>query len=284
MSLTDTIPKPVSMPRDAAELYLELLKGVLTRSLFDRHYHRYELPKGDPRRGLLASFQRLLASRRLQLVRTVDAGLRAEGRDWPADAESMIGTKRMDSLHACIRAVLREGVPGDLIETGVWRGGSVIFMRAALEAYGDPSRRVWVADSFRGLPPPDPRYAADAGDVHHGFESLAVSLDVVRANFERYGMLDERVRFLEGWFKDTLPTAPIERLAIARLDGDMYESTMDALRALYPKLSAGGYLIVDDYGIVPACAKAVEDYRREHAIREPIVDIDGWGVYWRRDR
>jgi O-methyltransferase len=282
--MTDTLTRQAPATRDAAELYLGLLKGVLTRSLFDRFYHRLELPRNDPRRAMLAPIQRMLSARHLQLVRVVEPRLRAEGRDWPADAESMIGEKRMDQLHRCIAEVIREGVPGDLIETGVWRGGAVIFMRAALEAYGDTTRRVWAADSFQGLPPPDPRYAADAGDVHHGFESLAVSLEEVQANFRRYGMLDERVRFLKGWFKDTLPVAPIERLAVARLDGDMYESTMDALRALYPKLSLGGYLIVDDFGTVPGCAKAVEDYRQEHGVREPILDIDGWGAYWRRER
>jgi len=270
--------------REPAELYLELLKRVLTRSLFDRHYHRFEFARGDPRRALFAPLRSALSARRLELVKLADPKARAEGRDWPADAESMIGSKRMDNLHACVADVLRRGVPGDLMETGVWRGGAVIFMRAALEAYGDATRRVWVADSFAGLPAPDARYAADRGDVHHGFRALAVSLEQVRANFARYGLLDERVRFLEGWFKDTLPGAPIGRLAVLRLDGDMYESTMDALRPLYPRLSVGGYLIVDDYGVVPGCKQAVDEYRAEHGIAEPIVDIDGWGVYWRRER
>jgi len=282
--MPDTLHDTPPTERTAAELYLDLLRGVLTRSLFDRHYHRFEFPLGDPRRALFGPLRRALASRRLELVKLADPELRRTGRDWPADAESMIGQERMENLQSCVTDVLRRGVPGDLIETGVWRGGSVIFMRAALAAYGDPDRRVWVADSFAGLPPPDPRYAADAGDVFHGFDVLAVSLDEVKANFARYGLLDDRVRFLPGWFKDTLPVAPIERLAVARLDGDMYESTMDALRPLYPKLSVGGYLIVDDYGTVPGCRQAVDEYRAEHGIREPIVDIDGWGVYWRRER
>jgi O-methyltransferase len=158
-------------------------------------------------------------------------------------------------------------------------------MRAILAAYGDRGRRVWAADSFHGLPKPDAaRYPADAGDLHWTRIELAVSLDEVKRNFARYGLLDERVCFLEGWFKDTLPAAPIDRLAVLRLDGDLYESTLDALRALYPKLSIGGYAIVDDYGAVAACARAVEDYRREHGISEPIRDIDGIGVYWQRQR
>jgi hypothetical protein len=109
---------------------------------------------------------------------------------------------------------------------------------------------------------------------------LAISLDEVRTNFERYGLLDEQVRFLQGWFKDTLPAAPIARIALLRLDGDMYESTMDALRALYAKVSVGGIVIVDDYGAVAACKQAINDFRAEHRIDAPIIDIDGIGAWW----
>jgi O-methyltransferase len=278
-----TLPATPATPE---ELYLDLLKRVLTRALFAEQFAGVEYAGGDVRRALFAPLKALLDSRRLTLVKreATDRAKRELGRDWPADAESMIGLKRMDNVQACVTDVLRRGVPGDLVETGVWRGGTVIFMRAILRAYGDASRLVWAADSFAGLPPPDAKYAADAGDRHHKFETLAVSLEQVQENFRRYGLLDERVRFLKGWFKDTLPGAPIEKLSVVRLDGDMYESTMDALVALYPKLSNGGYLIVDDYGIVPGCRKAIEDYRREHGITEPIVDIDGWGAYWRREK
>jgi O-methyltransferase len=212
------------------------------------------------------------------------AEMRRIGQDWPAVAHSMVGQRRMDNVQACVEDVVRRGVPGDLIETGVWRGGTTIFMRSILEAYGAHDRRVWVADSFEGLPKPDAeRYPHDAGDTFHTYPELAISLEKVQENFARYGLLDDQVRFLKGWFKDTLPTAPIEQIAVARLDGDMYESTMDALKALYPKLSIGGYLIVDDYGAVPGCKEAVEEYRREHGITEAIVEVDWTGVYWRRE-
>ena len=155
--------------------------------------------------------------------------------------------------------------PGDLIETGVWRGGATIFMRAILKARGVTDRLVWVADSFAGLPPPDTaRYPQDEGITLHQFPQLAVPLERVQDNFRRYGLLDEQVRFLKGWFRDTLPTAPIERLAILRLDGDLYESTIQALDSLYHKLSVGGFVIVDDYGNVAACRQAVHDFRAEH--------------------
>lgn len=141
-----------------------------------------------------------------------------------------------------------------------------------------------MADSFEGLPAPDAeKYPADKGETWHLRPELSVSLEDVQRNFERYGLLDQQVRFLKGWFRDTLSKAPIERLAVLRLDGDLYESTIDALNPLYPKLSRGEYVIVDDYGIPSeGCRLAINDYRREHGINDPIVDIDGWGVYWRR--
>jgi len=209
--------------------------------------------------------------------------VRAEGLDWPARAHTMIGLRRLENLRACVEEVLARGVPGDLIETGAWRGGATIFMRAILKAHGVTDRRVWVADSFAGLPPPDPeRYPRDAGDTLHQHTQLAVSLDQVRGHFVRYGLLDDQVRFLPGWFRDTLPRAPIERLAVLRLDGDLYESTLQALESLYEKLSPGGFVIVDDYGCIAACRQAVHDFRDARGVREPIRPVDWSGVYWQR--
>jgi Macrocin-O-methyltransferase (TylF) len=193
----------------------------------------------------------------------------------------MIGKLRMDNLRATVEYVIKRNIPGDLIETGAWRGGACIFMRSILKAYAIPDRIVWVADSFQGLPRPNPeKYPADARDRHHTFTQLAVSLEEVRGNFLKYGLLDEQVKFLVGWFKDTLPTVPIERLAILRLDGDIYESTMEALVCLYGKVSLGGVIIVDDYGAIPACRKAIHDFREANRILDPIQPIDGLGVYW----
>ena len=271
--------------RTAAELYLDLLKKCLTRYLFGESYVPAIPPRGTLKHTAFEPVRRWLAGKDMEVIRHVpfDQQGRAEGRDWPARAESMAGLKRLDNLLFCVTDVLRRGVPGDLIETGAWRGGVTIFMRAILEAYGDPDRRVWVADSFQGLPKPDPeRWPAEAGDEHWTMEQLAVPLEEVQASFARYGLLDERVRFLPGWFKDTLPTAPIERLAVLRLDGDMYGSTMEALDALYPKLSQGGYVIVDDYGAIPQCKEAVTDFRTAHGIIDPMEPVDWTGVYWQR--
>ena len=215
----------------------------------------------------------------------VDPVVRAEGRDWPANAETMIGRQRMDNLAECLATVLDDEVPGDLAETGVWRGGATVLMRAALAAWGDEDRRVWVADSFRGLPRPDPiRWPADEGVDLSEVGILTVSRAEVEASFLRYGLLDDQVCFLEGWFAETLPSAPVEALALLRLDGDLYQSTWEALEALYPKLSVGGILIVDDYGAFEPCRRAVVDYRDSQGIDDPIQEVDWTGVWWRRER
>ncbi|HEX3462965.1 MAG TPA: TylF/MycF/NovP-related O-methyltransferase [Candidatus Elarobacter sp.] len=208
---------------------------------------------------------------------------RGEGRVWPTRAFTMVGEIRLHHLRTCVETVLREGVPGDLLEAGVWRGGAGIMMRAVLEAYGDEERRLWLADSFRGLPPPNPeRYPQDEGLDLSGIPVLAVSAETVRENFRAFDLLDDRVRFVEGWFAETLPDLEAEAFAVIRLDGDLYESTTDALEALYPKLSPGGFLVVDDYGCIPACRAAVHDFRERHDVREPIDEIDWTGVYWRK--
>jgi O-methyltransferase len=278
----------VSVPAGTAEeLYLDLLKKCLTRYGFDSSsWARPSEPQAAWKAFIYSQIEkrtdRAIAYRRVPF----DPARREIGADFPAEAETMIGLERLGNIQECVTDVIQRGIPGDLIETGVWRGGATILMRAVLKAYGSVDRLVWVADSFQGLPPPDSdRYPADTGDLHHtASDLLAVSREEVEENFRRYGLLDEQVRFLPGWFRDTLPTAPIDSLAVARLDGDMYESTIAALEALYPRLSIGGYLIVDDYGSHPQCKAAVDDYRQANRIVEPIQEIDWTGAYWRRER
>ncbi|HEY2382078.1 MAG TPA: TylF/MycF family methyltransferase [Terriglobia bacterium] len=212
-----------------------------------------------------------------------DASIREVGRDWPSMAHTMIGVRRLSNLRTLAERVIQERIPGDLIETGVWRGGACILMRAVLHAYNVTDRRVWVADSFEGVPAPDPqKYPADNGSDYHKFLELSVPLETVRGNIEKYGLLDAQIVFLKGWFKDTLPSAPIQRLALLRLDGDLYESTIVALNALYDKLSSDGYVIVDDYHVVPGCKHAIHDFLASRNIAPQIREIDGVGVYWQK--
>jgi O-methyltransferase len=272
------------------ELYLDLLKRTLTGAVSEDNDSILGGVRtaGSPvrRKALAHGVGRFLNRFGFELAykKPYDPTLREKGRDWPARADSMIGLRRMENIQHCVETVIREGVPGDLIETGVWRGGATIFMRGVLKSYEDTSRTVWVADSFQGLPPPDPaRFPADSGDTLHKMGGLAVGVEQVKHNFERYHLLDDHVRFLVGWFKDTLPSAPIEKLAVMRLDGDMYESTVQAIEPLYPKLAPGGFCIVDDYGSHASQAgRAADDYRKKHGITDEIVDIDGFGAFWRK--
>lgn len=272
------------MSSPAISLYLDLLKTCLSGTLHEETY-RPLAPDGGMKQVISGALKAAVKPLGLEVVKRIktDPAKREEGKDWPAQAETMIGRKRLDNLQYCIENILKDNVPGDLIECGVWRGGATIFMRAMLKAHDDASRKVWVADSFEGLPPPKAgEFPADAGDTHHTYSQLAISREAVQANFARYHVLDDRVKFLKGWFSDTLATAPIGPLSVLRADGDMYESTIQILDALYPKLSVGGYCIIDDYGAVPACKQATEDYRAKHGIREPVQVIDWTGVWWRR--
>ena len=275
----------IPVPRSADELYLDLMKRVLTRALIARPKERHTLRPASPvRRSAVSLMRCVLEPLNLELVRVtpctpgdyIESGHAALNR--VEDAETMLGTKQLDSMQACIAAVLDDGIPGDLLEAGVWRGGMTIFMRAVLKARGEQGRKVWVADSFEGLPQPGrshDTYGWRAGE-------MAESLETVRSNFARYGLLDGQVAFLKGFFSETLPRAPISTLSILRLDADLYESTMDVLTNLYPVLSPGGFAICDDYLNLQDCRRAVDEYRAQNGITEEIRPIDSRAVLWRK--
>ncbi|HET9382417.1 MAG TPA: TylF/MycF family methyltransferase [Streptomyces sp.] len=269
------------MTAQAYELYADLLKRVLANTVYEDRptfpFGMNVLDKGEADR--MRPDARTPADER----GTFAVDHREGGLDVPTVAHTMIGLRRLDNIQKCVEQVLLDDVPGDFIETGVWRGGACILMRGLLKAHGVTDRTVWLADSFAGVPvTSDDSHPLDrAMEFHHLNWVLSCSEEQVRENFARYGLLDEQVRFLPGMFADTLPTAPVERLAVLRLDGDLYESTMDALVNLYPKVSVGGFVIVDDY-LIPACKEAVHDYRLEHGIDEPVETVDVTGVYWRR--
>lgn len=238
---------------DARSLYIDLLKRCLLNTI----YSRYE-PEFDSER-------------------------RKNGLDWPMFAQTMVGEIRLDHLQWCVETAITESVQGDLIETGVWRGGSCILMKGVLAAYGVTDKTVWVADSFRGFPPADiSKFPCDAIFTPGAFQRLAVSKEEVEKNFSLYGLLDEKVKFLEGWFKDTLLSPSISSLSVLRLDGDMYESTIQSLNALYPKLSPNGFCIVDDFGAVEPCRAAVTDYLKSGKENVRVEKIDHTGVFWRK--
>jgi Macrocin-O-methyltransferase (TylF) len=251
----------------AIDLYLDLLKASLTNTLFVSEPNADD--EGEP------SYVKDFIEHYIKGV-----------------ALSMLPLARLENLQSCIFYVLKQEVAGDLIETGVWRGGATIFMRGVLKAFNVVDRIVWVADSFEGLPEPDAERFPLEARAHDGqvmrsvYNHFAVSLEDVKRNFRAYGLLDKQVCFLKGWFKDTLPAAPMTTLSIMRLDGDYYESTWDALINLYDKLSLGGYAIVDDYGegSWTYCRRAVDEFRRQRGIQDPMIRVDSKCYYWQRTR
>ncbi|MGH3040319.1 MAG: TylF/MycF/NovP-related O-methyltransferase [Gaiellaceae bacterium] len=209
---------------------------------------------------------------------------RAVGADWPLNGLTMIGLTRLDDLQSCVESVVRDGVEGDLIEAGTWRGGATILMRATLDSIGADDRTVWLADSFQGFPDPEGEGTSADRKLHplSGIDFLAARLDDVRAHFARFD-LAQGVEFVPGFFEDTLPGLGDRRWSVVRLDGDTYDATRLALESLYPGLAAGGYLIVDDYGFIEACRRAVDDFRRDHGIVEAIEEVDWNGARWRKE-
>lgn len=246
------------------ELYLNLLKRSLTNTL---HAQEPDVNSGQIR--FVHNFAR----------HYVQGG-----------AISMLPLVRFDNIQSCMLDLVRRGVPGDFIETGVWRGGATIFMRGVLRAFDIRDRKVWAADSFEGLPEPDAKRFPSEAKAHHGpvmkelLNHLEASIEEVKDNFRIYELLDDQVVFLKGWFSETLPNAPIDSIALLRLDGDYYESTMDALVNLYDKVSIGGYVIVDDYGedTWTYCKEAVDEFRNQRGIRDKLVRVDKPCVFWQR--
>ena len=274
------------MAEDAVSLYLDLLNRCVCNLIYQDPSVPYIGEESDDPLSAPFSIERRLS-----------------GKDWPRYAHTMVGVKRLDNVRSLIENVLNSGVPGDLIETGVWRGGSTIYMRGVLKAYDISDRSVWVADAFGfQFPAGNEHGTTDKSYTSLGTELLAkgisalprgdqdkhallvegTSYEEVRDTFARYGLLDDQVKFLRGWFSETLPTAPVEQLALLRMDGDFYDATRVALTSLYPKLSAGGWAIVDDYGTFSECRQAVHDYLDEMNLHVDIVPIDDEAVYWQK--
>lgn len=273
--------------------YLKLLRD----SLCNRHYPRQDHSPPSPSERYQA--EEVLEKVRLRFADHPQAQVRNVLRQLSPElavqwfrrnswrAYTLLDEAGLDNIQRCTIHILENQVPGDLIECGVWRGGSCIFMRGLLRAYGDGRRQVWLADSFQGLPEPDPEVSPlDA--ISHEFlrviGGLACSQEEVAENFGRFDLLDRRVRFLPGWFQDTLPSAPIQTLALIRLDADYYESTRQALEALYARLSPGGFVIVDDYGSAGLGARrAVDDFRRQQSIRAKLRGVNENIAYWEKE-
>ena len=220
-----------------------------------------------------------------------------DGNDVPpkADALSMAGKRRLDNFAICVATVIRDGVEGDVIETGSWRGGASFVAAKVIDLLGQGKhRKVYICDSFKGIPAPPSDRVYNQEDHNANFPVFSeVSTKQLLLDAERFRLNTGNLQVVEGYFNATLPALldshPRMQFSVLRLDGDTYFSTMDALRNLYPRLSPGGFVIVDDFADWAGCREAVDDFRREQGIRDPIVLVPHRrgeilrGAYWRKE-
>jgi len=281
----------VAVPDQQRDRYLWLLKRALTNLLYVENEQRLWLLSGPggppalpPSQETLRDLRYLNAESYASLVNAKQIGSiinREPGRY----SHTMIGIHGLCHIESLAEDIYRRGISGDFVDAGTCRGGTAIFMRALQVAHGADGRRVWVADSFTGVPAstaePDLRNGLDLSTPR--FPWLAASLESVRDNFATYNLLDGGVRFLAGLFADTLPSATIESIALLRIDADLYSSTRDVLEALYHRVSPGGAIIVDDYGGLAACREAVDMFRSQRGITAPLHRANWTIVHWRKD-
>jgi hypothetical protein len=268
--------------------YLDLLKKALVNLIYPEHELRLYHLEHNPLSGDRVADERLLRDLPYLDAQTFDeiVACKRDGKNFrrlvTRYAHTMVGLRRLENLEWCASELFATGVEGDFLEAGVCQGGASIFLRALQVAYGEPHRRTWVADSFEGLPAPESEPDAGMHFTEEKLPWLAASLDAVRDNFRRYDLLGDQVRFIPGWFSETLPTAPVERLALLRVDADLYASTLDVLTALYDKVVPGGFVIVDDYHAFQACRRAVDSFRSARGIHAPLRRVDWTAVYWQK--
>jgi hypothetical protein len=243
--------------------YYEVLQNYVTGLIFGKEEHTITST---------APFQKV----------PLNMGLRSQGLDWTYLGDTITGLVRIDSLKNILHDVFQNEIAGDFIETGVWRGGMSIFARGVLRANNQMHRKSFVCDSFQGLPPGD-RDLDPHDKTWHRINYLEVSEVVVAENFKAASLLDPNVIFVKGYFNNTMSEVAkmTESLAIMRLHGAMYESTVDVLYHLYEKLSIGGYVIVNDWNGFPS-KTACEDFFKVHGISPVIVGVDALSVYWQK--
>lgn len=270
--------------------YLHLLKRALVNLLYAEHELRMRhlarlTPPVDPRmrERELRDIRWLQPEAHAALVRSKHCGGVMYGEP-TRDAHTMVGLLRLDNLEYCARKVFADRIPGDFLEAGVCQGGAAIFLRALQVAFGEGDRVTWVADSFQGLPPPSLPQDTDMDFTESRFPWLAMSEATVKENFRTYDLLSDQVRFIAGWFEDSLPNTPTGPLALLRIDADLYKSTLDVLEALHERVSLGGYVIIDDYGAFAPCREATDEFRQRLGITAPLRRIDWSGVFWRKEK
>lgn len=210
-------------------------------------------------------------------ITTEDAMFRRiNGLDW--NGYTMIGLRRLDNLEMCIKSVIKNNIPGAIVEAGVWRGGACIFANGVLKEL-DEKRNIYVCDIFDNTFP-KPKYACDEWTEIHDFSALAVTVEDVKNNFNKFSLLTDNVIFVKGWFNDTLKTIK-EPVSILRIDGDTYQSTMDTLQ-LEKNIPPGGFIIMDDWQINTSRNAFLDYFSNKGVTEKDVIEIDSLSAYWKK--
>jgi len=263
-----------AVPR-AGRQYLAWLKRALVGLLDQSHAaHMVKLWGGGAPPGSSSLAHRPTQSMSLSLA-TLNRLNHSKYLDPPFPGYTLATVGLLNHLQTILEDVLNNDIPGDFVETGVWRGGQTILMRAVLDAAADATRHVWVCDSFEGVPAPRAGGKQDASvDETVEWEPglYNASLETVQSNFRRFGLLDDRVHFVKGHFVTTMRTIEVQRISVLRLDADTWDATMDVLQALYDRVSEGGYIIIDDFHLTGARGATLE-FRHLQGITDPLLPV-----------
>jgi O-methyltransferase len=197
---------------------------------------------------------------------------------------TMVTSKNLISLYNIVQKADALDLPGDIVECGVWNGGSSALMGVAHRdgKTPKPARAMWLFDSFQGLPPPSAKDGA--AEQKHYFEGLNKgAMDNVQKIFRRLHVALDNVHIVPGWFNQTLPNALINNIAVLHIDADWYDSVKIVLDTLYDRVVPGGFIILDDYGYWEGCERALNDYFVEHAIKNVVIQrADHIGAFFQK--
>lgn len=249
------------------------------------------------RQVVVTSVKRTLRRYGYDLVRSTGPSTPDPALEFPVDFDertiatvrrvrglTMTGPEKIDALCTAVRYLVAHGIAGDLVECGVWRGGSMMAAAITLLQAGDTSRDLYLFDTFEGMPEPsaeDVDFAGVSmldqwrGEHRNRFNRDArAGLGEVRANMQTVGYPMAKIRCIKGMVENTIPQSAPDRIALLRLDTDYYESTYHEMRHLFPRIVPGGVLIIDDYGHFKGARKAVDKYIKENNLRLLLHRID----------
>lgn len=199
---------------------------------------------------------------------------------------TLVDKIRCDNLYNICEIINKENIEGDLLEAGVYKGGCGLIMSYAIKKLS-MNKKVLLIDSFEGIPSSDNTKYGYSDNESHSEGEFSISLEQVQQTFKKLE-LEDNVKFIKGWFKDTIPVLPVKEIALLRFDGDLYSSTLEVLENLYDKVVSRGFIIIDDY-CLSSCKEAVTKFILDRDLDIKLINpylnnmAAPCGIYWRKE-